>query len=87
MSARGDRVETSEVLQQFEQIEQEVDELIRVIKTLEAENSKLTRENERLTQKLNVKNEAEEQYASEKDMIRTRIDNLLVKLKDVTEVK
>lgn len=73
------------ILQQFEEIEKKIEGLIQVCKSLEAANSKLKEKIKRLDEELQVKVEAENSYAKERDLVRSKIDVLLGKLDEITE--
>ena len=74
------------ILRQFDEIEKKVEGLIGVFKTLEATNLELRNKIESLQTELNDRVEAENKYAKERDLIRSKIDSLLVKLEDISEV-
>ena len=73
------------ILRQFDEIEQKVDRLIGVCKTLEAEKSELADKVEELEAKLQQKIEEEKQFEAEKTLIRSKIDSLLGRLEVITE--
>jgi protein-arginine kinase activator protein McsA len=75
------------ILRQFDEIEKKVEGLIKVFKTLEATNLELRNKIESLNTALQDRIEAEEKYAKERDLIRSKIDSLLVKLEDIPEVE
>lgn len=70
------------ILDQFNEIERKVASLLDVNKSLEATNLELKNKISGLEGGLQAKIEAEEEYAKERDMIRSRIDGLLVKLEE-----
>ena len=72
-------------LNQFDQIEKKVEQLIVVCKSLEVTNLELSNKIKSLEEELQGKIEAEKKIAEEKALIRSKIDNLLVKLEEVTE--
>ena len=74
------------ILQQFEEIEQKVERLIGLCKSLEAANSELRGKVETLERELQAKINQEDRYAEEKDLIRSKVDSLLARLEDVAEV-
>ena len=74
------------ILRQFEEIEKKVDKLINVNKSLESGNLELRNKIERLEEELQGKVDAETNYTKEKALIRSKIDSLLVRLEDITEV-
>lgn len=73
------------ILRQFDGIEQKVDRLIGVCKTLEAEKSQLADKVATLEAALQQKVEEEKQFEAEKTLIRSKIDSLLSRLEDISE--
>ena len=71
-------------LSQFDQIEKKVEQMIGVCKSLEVTNLELSNKIKSLEEELQGKIEAEEKIAEEKALIRSKIDNLLVKLEELT---
>lgn len=78
-------MENEVILQQFDEIEEKVERLIKVCKSFEATNLELKNKIERLEKELQGKVEVERSYAEERGLIRSKIDSLLVKLEDITE--
>ena len=74
------------ILKQFEEIEKKVENLINVCKSLKTTNLELRNKVERLEEELQGKVETENNYAQEKALIRSKIDSLLGRLEDMTEV-
>ena len=72
-------------LSQFDQIEKKVEQLIVVCKSLEVTNLELSNKIKSLEEELQGKIEAEKKIAEEKALIRSKIDNLLVRLEELTE--
>jgi cell division septum initiation protein DivIVA len=72
-------------LGQFDQIEKKVEQLIVVCKSLEVTNLELSNKIKSLEEELQGKIEAEKKIAEEKALIRSKIDNLLVRLEEITE--
>ena len=72
-------------LSQFDQIEKKVEQLMVVCKSLEVTNLELSNKIKSLEEELQGKIEAEKKIAEEKALIRSKIDNLLVKLEELTE--
>ena len=72
-------------LSQFDQIEKKVEQLIVVCKSLEVTNLELSNKIKSLEEELQGKIEAEKKIAEEKALIRSKIDNLLVRLDEITE--
>ncbi len=75
------------ILKQFEEIERKVDKLIDVCKSLETTNLELRNKIKRLEEELQGKVEAEDNYAKERDLVRSKIDGLLARMRDITEVE
>ena len=78
-------MENDQILQQFNEIEKKVEKLIEAKNALEAANAELRNENQRLSEELRGKIEAEKSYQEERDLIRSKIDNLLVRLEEMAE--
>ena len=68
------------IIRQFEEIEKKVERLIDVCKSLEATNLELESKNKRLEEDIQSKTEVETNYAQEKTLIRSKVDNLLARL-------
>lgn len=75
------------ILKQFEEIERKVENLIDVCKSLETKNSELRDKIKRLEEELQGKVEAENSYAKERALVRSKIDGLLARMRDITEVE
>lgn len=73
------------ILRQFEEIEEKVERLIGVCKSLEATKSELMNKIERLEQELQSKTQEGSRYAEEKTLISSKINSLLVRLEDIAE--
>lgn len=76
-----------EILRQFGQIEQKVEKIIQRCQSLETDNSKLSEKIRELEHQLSEKADAETRYAEQKTFIRSKIDNLLVRLESISEVQ
>ena len=74
------------ILKQFEEIEKKVENLINVCKSLKTTNLELRNKVERLEEELQGKVDTENNYAQERALIRSKIDGLLGRLEDMTEV-
>ncbi len=72
-------------LGQFKEIEEKVEKLIETCKSLEVTNLKLSNKIKSLEEELQGKIEAESKFADEKALIRSKIDNLLVRLDELTD--
>ncbi|RZB37045.1 MAG: hypothetical protein SRB2_01549 [Desulfobacteraceae bacterium Eth-SRB2] len=75
------------ILRQFEEIEKKVEKLIDINKSLEATNLESINKIKRLEEELQGKVDAETNYTQEKALIRSKIDSLLVRLEDITEIE
>jgi cell division protein ZapB len=73
------------IIRQFEQIEQRVENLIKACKDLETENNELLSQVLKLEEALQVKQETENRYQEEKNLVRSKVDGLLAKLDTVAE--
>jgi uncharacterized coiled-coil DUF342 family protein len=80
------RLDNEFILKQFEEIEKKVENLINVCKSLKTTNLELRNKVERLEEELQGKVETENNYAQERALIRSKIDGLLGRLEDMTEV-
>jgi len=74
------------ILQQFEEIENKVERLVADYQSLKEANSKLYAKIEMLEGELKAKTESENRNRAIKEKIRSKIEKLLVRLEDVTEV-
>ena len=74
------------VLKQFGEIEHKVERLIENCKTQAAANSDLKNKLTSLEEEIQGKVEAEKNYAEEKALIRSKIDGLLARLDDISEL-
>lgn len=72
-------------LQQFDEIENKVERLIKVCKSLESSNLEMRNKIDQLNAELQKKVQAENSFAEEKALIRSKIDNLLVKLEEIED--
>ena len=74
------------VLKQFGEIEHKVERLIENCNAQVAANSELKNKLIRLEEEIQGKVEAEKNYAEEKALIRSKIDGLLARLDDISEL-
>ncbi len=74
------------VLKQFGEIEHKVERLIENRKAQAATNSELKNKLTSLEEEIQGKDEAEKNYAEEKALIRSKIDGLLARLDDISEL-
>jgi len=77
-------VEKEIILQQFEEIERKVDRVIEACNRYERANSELKEKIKIIEEELQSKVEAENRHEAEKELIRSKIDNLLGKLADIS---
>ena len=74
------------VLKQFGEIEHKVERLIENCNAQAAANSELKNKLTSLEEEIQGKVEAEKNYAEEKALIRSKIDGLLARLDDISEL-
>jgi protein-arginine kinase activator protein McsA len=79
-------VDNDFVLKQFGEIEHKVEKLIENCKVQAEANSELKNKLKRLEEEIQGKVEAENNYAEEKALIRSKIDGLLARLDDISEI-
>ncbi len=77
-------MEDENILKQFEAIEARLEALIQLCREKEDQNRELIARVEELEEELRTKVEAELRMTEEKTSIRTRVDNLLKRLEDIT---
>lgn len=73
------------VMLQFDQIEQKIGLLIKRCRSLEAENLQLTKKVMHLETTIQSNIETENRFAEQKEMIRSKIDNLMERLEHLSE--
>ena len=71
---------------QFETIETRLDALIQICKDKDNQNKELIRRIEKLEEELRTKVEAEQRYAEEKALVRSRVDQLLMRLEEIARI-
>jgi peptidoglycan hydrolase CwlO-like protein len=79
-------VDNDFVLKQFGEIEQKVERLIENCNAQVAANSELKNKLIRLEEEIQGKVEAENNYAEEKALIRSKIDGLLARFDDIADL-
>ncbi len=79
-------VDNELILQQFEEIEKRVERLVAGYQSLKEANLKFQAKIKKLEGELKTRTETENRNRAIKDKIRSKIENLLVKLEDITEV-
>ena len=78
-------MENEGIVRQFDEIEQKVGRLIKTSRSLEAMNQELRKKVDSLENELQGKVSSEKSYIEERDLIRSKIDNLLVRLAEMTD--
>lgn len=73
------------ILRQFDEIENKLEKVVAVCKSYEAINLELNNKIVKLEEELQGKIETEKSYSLERNIIRSKIDNLLSKLDGITE--
>ena len=79
-------MDNERILKHFEEIEEKVERVIKVCRSYEATNLELTKKNQKLEEELQSKVEAERRYQEEKTLIRSRIDNLIARIGNLTDI-
>ena len=79
-------MDNEHILRQFEELELKIEKLVDICKSLEAANGELSDKVKQLEEELRGQIEAQENYTEEKARIRSKIDGLLARLEEVTEV-
>ncbi len=79
-------VDNELILQQFEEIEKRIERLVAGYQSLKETNSKFKAKIKKLEGDLKTRTKTENRNRAIKDKIRLKIENLLVKLEDITEV-
>jgi predicted nuclease with TOPRIM domain len=77
-------LESEALFHQFSEIEAKVGKLIDLCRSQQTANSELNQKVKQLEEELHLKNESVKRQTEEKALIRSRIDNLLAKLEDLT---
>lgn len=77
-------MESEALFRQLSDIEAKVEKLIDICRSQQAANSELHQKVKQLEEELHLKNESVQRQTEEKALIRSRIDNLLAKLEDLT---
>jgi septal ring factor EnvC (AmiA/AmiB activator) len=77
-------LDSDALFRQLSEIETKVEKLIDVCRSQQVANSDLHQKIQQLEEELHSKNESVKRQAEEKALIRSRIDNLLAKLEDLT---
>jgi len=77
-------LESDALFRQFSEIEDKVEKLLGLCRSPQANISELQQTVKKLEEELHQKNESIQRQTEEKALIRSRIDNLLAKLEDLT---
>ena len=78
---------SEEISQQFDLIEEKVEKLIKVCKSLEKTNVDLKNRIKDLEQELQDRDKAEKQHIEQRDLVREKIDRLMKKLENFSETE
>jgi len=79
-------VDDQGLIYQFETIEKRLDALIQICKNKDNQNKELILRIEKLEEELRTKVEAEQRYVKEKALVRSRVDQLLMRLEEIAKV-
>jgi len=74
-------------LQRFSELEEKIDQLLKNLLELKQKNSALEEKIGNLEQKIKIKEELEQKYLEEKNLIRSKIDTLLSKLDNISDTE
>jgi peptidoglycan hydrolase CwlO-like protein len=80
------KVDNDLILKQFGEIEHKVENLIENCKAQAATNSELKNKLNSLEEEIQGKVEAENNYAEEKALVRSKIDGLLARFDDIADL-
>jgi chromosome segregation ATPase len=78
-------VDDQSLINQFQTIESRLDALIQICKDKDHQNKELSRRVEKLEEELRTKVEAEQRYVEEKTLIRSKVDQLLMRLDEIAK--
>ena len=73
------------LIDQFQTIETRLDALLQICQEKENQNKELSLRIEQLEEELRKKVEAEQTYAEEKTLIRSKVDQLLMRLDEIAK--
>ena len=82
---RGEKVDTDEVMRQFDLLEGRIERLIEQNKSLARDNFGLKQKITDLEAVLEEKTEAENNFSQQKALIRSKIDHMLERLNQASE--
>ena len=81
-----DITENTTILKQFEELEKRIEQLVKTLVLQEEKNLELSQKIESLEEALRKRIDLEQRYSKERTLIRSNIDNLLVKLEGILNV-
>lgn len=81
---RGDKLETDEVMLQFDDLEQKINNLIERCNTAEATGSELRLRIEKLESELQAKEDILNRYSQQKAQVRSKVGDLLTRLNNIS---
>lgn len=73
------------LINQFQTIESRLDALIQICKDKDKQNEELSLRIEKLEEELRTKVEAEQRYLEEKALVRSKVDQLLMRLDEIAK--
>ncbi len=79
-------MENEEIIEHFEEIEQKVDGLISVCKSLDKKNSELNAKINNMEIELQNKIEVEKKYINERNIILLKVNRILTKLYEIGDI-
>jgi chromosome segregation ATPase len=80
-------VDDQSLIDQFQSIESRLDALIQICRDKDNQNKELSRRIEKLEEELRTKVEAEQKYEEERALIRSKVDQLLVRLDEIANTE
>ena len=78
-------MDDNSLINQFQTIETRLDALLQICQDKDKQNKELSLRIEQLEEELRIKVEAEQQYAEEKALIRSKVDQLLMRLDEIAK--
>lgn len=78
-------MDDNSLINQFEAIESRLDALLQICQDKDNQNKELSLRIEQLEEELRKKVEAEQQYAEEKALVRSKVDQLLMRLDEIAK--
>lgn len=80
-------MDNQSLINQFQTIETRLDALLQICKDKDDQNKELSLRIEQLEEELRTKVEAEQRYTEEKALIRSKVDQLLMRLDEIAKVE